>query len=191
MTKRHISRIVLQTVAVACAWYAGITGRPHVAHAVSVASPQGSQQSEIILSLSGESGARPRYAVADFLSRTADAGTTEAAKLIASVLWDDLSFEREFYMVPRDTYKSVPQARTLSDIPFDKWRELGVDGLVIGTVEKTSATTFRIEMRLYDVRSRRSAMGREYSGSAGSSRTRPRMTFSSRSARCGAWPGPN
>jgi len=170
MTKRHSSRIFLHAVAVACAMYAGLPGRLPVAQAVSVLSPQGSQQSEIILSLSGEPGARPRYAVADFLARTADAETAEAAKLIGSVLWDDLAFEREFYMVPRDTYKSVPQARTLADIPFDRWRELGVDGLVIGTIEKTSATTLRVEMRLYDVRSRRSAMAREYSGSTNNPR---------------------
>jgi TolB protein len=126
--------------------------------------PQGSQQSEIILSLSGESGARPRYAVPDFMARTADPETAEAARTIGAVLWDDLSFEREFYLVPRDTYKSLPTARGFTDIPFDRWRELGVDGLVTGTVERVSPTTFRVEMRLFDVRSRRSAMSKEYSG---------------------------
>jgi TolB protein len=170
MTKRHTSRILIQALAVAGALCAGLSWRSHVAHALTVVSQQGSQQSEIILSLSGEAGARPRYAVADFLTRTADAETAEASKLIGSVLWDDLSFEREFYMVPRDTYKSVPPARTLADIPFDRWRELGVDGLVIGTVEKTSASTFRVEMRLFDVRTRRSAMAREYSGSTNNPR---------------------
>ena len=29
-------------------------------------------------------------------------------KTIGEVLWDDLNFEREFYMIPRDTYKSIP-----------------------------------------------------------------------------------
>jgi hypothetical protein len=57
----------------------------------------------VILSISGESGARPRYAVPDFIARAADAETQAAAKLMGQVLWDDLAFEREFYMVPRDT----------------------------------------------------------------------------------------
>ena len=30
------------------------------------------------------------------------------AKTIGQVLWDDLNFEREFYMIPRDTYSSIP-----------------------------------------------------------------------------------
>jgi len=128
------------------------------------AGPQGGQQSEIILSLSGESGARPRYAVPDFVARTTDQETVEAARAIAAVLWDDLAFEREFYMVPRDTYRSVPAPRGLTEIPFDRWRELGVDGLVTGSVERASPTTFRVELRLYDVRSRRPAMSKEYSG---------------------------
>ena len=30
--------------------------------------------------------------------------------MIGQVLWDDLNFEREFYMIPRDTYSSIPAA---------------------------------------------------------------------------------
>ena len=43
------------------------------------------QQSEIELSISGEPGAPPRYAVPDFLALSADPDTQAAAKLIASV----------------------------------------------------------------------------------------------------------
>ena len=101
--------------------------------------PQSQQQSEVNLSISGESGARPRYAVPDFIARAGDTETLAAAKLMGAVLWDDLAFEREFYMVPRDTYRTIPAARSLADIPFDRWRELGVDGLVTGSVERTGA----------------------------------------------------
>jgi TolB protein len=128
------------------------------------------QQSEIELSISGEPGAPPRYAVPDFLALSADPDTQEAAKLIASVLWDDLAFEREFYLIPRDTYASIPPARSLADVPFDRWRELGADGLVIGTVQKT-ANGLRLEVRLFNVRSRQSVFDREYSGPA----TNPRF----------------
>ena len=37
----------------------------------------------------------------------------------AQVLWDDLSFEREFYLIPRDTYATIPVARSPEQIPFD------------------------------------------------------------------------
>jgi TolB protein len=128
------------------------------------------QQSEIELSISGEPGAPPRYAVPDFLALSADPDTQAAAKLIASVLWDDLAFEREFYLIPRDTYASIPPARSLADVPFDRWRELGADGLVIGSVQKT-VNGLRLEVRLFNVRSRQSVFDREYSGPA----TNPRF----------------
>ena len=95
--------------------------------------------------------------------------TAAGAKTIASVLWEDLGFEREFYLIPRDTYASIPPARSLSDVPFDRWRELGADGLVIGTVQKT-ANGIRLEVRLFNVRSRQSVFDREYSGPASNPR---------------------
>jgi TolB protein len=128
------------------------------------------QQSEIELSITGEPGAPPKYAVPDFLALSSDAETAAAAKTIASVLWEDLAFEREFYLIPRDTYASIPPARSLSDVPFDRWRELGADGLLIGTVQKT-ANGLRLEVRLFNVRSRQSVFDREYSGPA----TNPRF----------------
>ena len=125
----------------------------------------GQQQPEVSLTISGEPGARPRYAVPDFVVRTTDADSAAAARVMGAVLWDDLAFEREFYMVPRDTYRSIPAARSVQDVPFDRWREIGADALVVGSVEMTGATTFRVEVRLFDVKSRRSVMAREYTGS--------------------------
>jgi TolB protein len=127
------------------------------------------QQSEIELSITGEPGAPPKYAVPDFIALSPDPETAAAAQTIASVLWEDLGFEREFYLIPRDTYASIPPARSLSDVPFDRWRELGADGLVIGTVQKT-ANSIRLEVRLFNVRSRQSVFDREYSGPANNPR---------------------
>ena len=89
----------------------------------------------------------------------------------AQVLWDDLDFEREFYMIPRDTYALDPaRRRRSSDVPFDRWRELGADGLVIGTVQKT-ATGVTVEVRLLQRRAAGSAaFAKEYSGSAANPR---------------------
>ncbi|MEW5982452.1 MAG: hypothetical protein AB1806_08775 [Acidobacteriota bacterium] len=129
------------------------------------ASPQSRPQSELSLSITGESGARTRYAVPDFIARTNEPDTLAAAREIGEVLWNDLVFEREFYMIPRDTYKSIPPARSATDVPFDRWRELGTDGLVVGTLERSGANAFRVEVRLYDVKARRSVMAREYTGS--------------------------
>lgn len=128
-----------------------------------------SQRSEIVVVLSGDPGTPPRIAVPDFLALSADKETQDIARTIAAVLWDDLNYEREFYMVPRDTYRSIPPAANIASPPFDRWRELGVDGLIMGTVSKTGDTV-RVEMRLYQVRSQQQAYAREYTGSAANAR---------------------
>ena len=131
--------------------------------------PQQKPQSEIGLILTGEAGAQTRLAVPDLLSLSSDRETTEAARTISEVLWDDLNYEREFYMIPRDTYKSIPPAPTIDAVPYDRWRELGADGVVIGTVQKV-ASGIKVELRLYNVRARQSLFGREYTGSAANPR---------------------
>src|SRR6187401_2322406 len=114
-------------------------------------------------------GTQTRIAVPELLALSSDRETTEAARVVAQELWDDLNFEREFYMIPRDTYKTIPAAPTLDMVPYERWRELGADGVVIGTVQKV-ATGVRVELRLYDVRARASVFGREYTGSAANPR---------------------
>jgi TolB protein len=120
-------------------------------------------QSEVGISLSKDVGVPLHYAVPDFLALTADAETGAAAKLMAEVLWNDLAFEREFDLIPRDTYRTIPAASSPTDIPFDRWRELGADGVVIGSVQRTG-TTFHVQMRLFDVRNRTVSLGKEYDG---------------------------
>jgi TolB protein len=127
------------------------------------------QPSEIVTTISGEGGAPPRLAVPDFIALSPDAETGAIAKTIGQVLWDDLSFEREFAFIPRDTYASIPRATSFEDVPFDRWRELNADGLVVGTVQKVG-TTIKVEMRLFNVRSGQSAFARQYDGTAANPR---------------------
>jgi TolB protein len=107
----------------------------------------------------------PKLAVPDFIPLTSDAETQAAARTIGQVLWDDLNFEREFYLIARDTYRTIPQPPSLDTAPIDRWKELGADGVVIGTVRKTAAGV-TVQFRLVHVASGRSAMAREYTGSA-------------------------
>jgi TolB protein len=131
--------------------------------------PASQQPSEIEVTIRGDAGTPPRFAVPDFLALSADAESTAAARTIAEVLWDDLEFEREFYLIPRDTYASIPRATSITDVPFDRWRELGADGVVIGTVQRTGAG-LNVQVRLYNIRSRASVFAKEYSGSAANPR---------------------
>ena len=125
------------------------------------------QPSEVETVISGDPGTPPRYAVPDFVALSPDAA--EAAKSLGQVLWDDLTFEREFYMLPRDTYATVPVARTVDQVPFNAWRELGADAVVFGTVSR-SGNTVNVQVRLFNVRSRQSVFAKEYSGSAANPR---------------------
>ena len=135
------------------------------------ASPQ--QPSDITTVITSEGGAAPRLAVPEFIALTKDAETQAIARTITQTLFDDLTFEREFALVPRDIYATIPAATGFTDVPFDRWRELNADGLVIGTVQKVP-TGIRIEVRLFDMRSREpippSGFGKEYSGSAANPR---------------------
>jgi TolB protein len=137
------------------------------------AAPAPQQPTEITTTITGEGGAAPRMAVPEFIALTRDAETQAIARTITQVLFDDLTFEREFALVPRDIYATIPAATSLSDIPFDRWRELNADALVVGTVQKVP-TGIRIEVRLFDMRSRQpippSAFGKEYSGSSANPR---------------------
>jgi TolB protein len=124
---------------------------------------QPQQPTEISTTITGENGA-PRFAVPDFIALTKDAETLAIAKTLGQVLFDDLAFEREFALIPRDVYATIPPATSFFDVPFDRWRELNADGVVVGTVEKTSGG-MTVAVRLFNVRTRQSAFGREYTGS--------------------------
>jgi TolB protein len=128
------------------------------------------QQDEVSLIIGDRIGTAPSFAVPDCLPLSSDDTTAEAARTIAQVLWDDLDFEREFRMIARDIYGTIPPARSLIDLPFDQWRELGADGVISCTVESRGADQIEITARLFSVRSLESAWGVVYSGSTGNLR---------------------
>ena len=130
---------MLSTLAAACCAVAVLAQAPQTP------APAPQQPSEIQLVISGEPGTPPRYAVPDFVALSPD--VADVAKMLGQVLWDDLNFEREFYMIPRDTYSTIPVARTAEEVPFNAWRELGADAVVFGTVQKTDANTVRVQVR--------------------------------------------
>lgn len=132
--------------------------------------PAAQQPSEISTTISSDvAGSAPRFAVPDFIALSRDAETIDAAQTMGRVLWDDLNFEREFLLIPKDVQATVPAATSLADVPFDRWREINADGVIVGTVQKTELGV-RVEVRLFNVRSRQSAFAREYSGSVANKR---------------------
>jgi TolB-like protein len=114
------------------------------------ATPQ--QPSDIETTITGEGGAPPRLALPEFIALSPDAETAAIAKTISQVLWDDLNFEREFAFIPRDVYATIPAAKSLDDVPLERWHELNADGVIAGTVQKSGAG-FLIRVRIFDVKS--------------------------------------
>jgi TolB protein len=147
--------------------------QPPAAPPASQQPPAPQQPSELGTVITGEAGAPPRLAVPDFIALSADAETGRIARTIAQVLYDDLNFEREFALIPRDTYATIPAAKTFEDVPLERWRELGADAVLIGSVQKTAAGVL-VQVRLFDARRpdrRQQAFGKEYSGSAANPRS--------------------
>ena len=140
-----------------------------VAGALALAGPAGSApkaaaaQDTILNEVIKSGGAQVRYAVPDFVPATPD--LADVARTLGQVLWNDLEFEREFYMIPRDTYASIPPVRGGAAIPFASWRELGADALVYGTVERVG-DQLRVEYRLYNVASGRQVAGQRLEAAA-------------------------
>ena len=91
--------------------------------------PPSQQPSEISTVISsGDIGAPPRFAVPDFIALASasgrgapDAETADAARTIARVLWDDLNFEHEFALIPRDVYKTIPPATSMLMVKSYHW----------------------------------------------------------------------
>ena len=131
--------------------------------------PPPSQPSEVSTTIVVEGGGAPRLAVPDFIALNTDAETVAIARTIGQVLFDDLRYENEFQFVPRDVYNTIPKATSFADVPFDRWRELNADGVVIGTVQKTG-NGVRVEVRILNVRNHLAAFSRSYTASGANPR---------------------
>ncbi|HEX4347045.1 MAG TPA: hypothetical protein VHZ73_05700 [Vicinamibacterales bacterium] len=156
MSKRISLSLALAAAAVAAA----VAGQQPPAP--SAAPPQ--QPDRLDLTITGDAGRAPRFAIPDFVALSNDRETLDAARTIGRVLQDDLNFEHEFQLVPHDVTATVPAAKSIEDVPFAAWRELDVDGVVIGTVQKTD-TGVTVQVRAYNVRTHDSPYNRELKGS--------------------------
>ncbi|MBI4485025.1 MAG: hypothetical protein HY655_03350, partial [Acidobacteria bacterium] len=169
---RTLRPVALAAIAASCALISATARSQAPAPPAPPASqqPLPQQPSEVSTTItSGASGAPPRFAVPDFIPLSPDPETAAIAKTIGQVLWDDLNFEREFALIPRDIYVTIPPAKSLAEVPFDRWRELNTDAVVIGTVQKVG-TTLRVEARLFNMQTLQSVFGKEYTGSTTNAR---------------------
>jgi len=136
-----------------------------VAAVVVSAAPQEQQPPAVVIKIAGDPGAPPKLAVPEFIPLSTDTDVVNAAKTIGEVLWDDLNYEHEFYLIARDTAKTVPRAASVDQVQLSRWKELGADAVVVGAVRK-GADGVVVEARLLNVADGSMVIGKQFTGSA-------------------------
>jgi TolB protein len=101
-----------------------------------------------------------RLAVPDLLVPTGDQELTAAARTIADVLWNDIDFEREYFMIARKASAAVPPAPA-NALPFDQWADVGAEFVLVGSATRNGPDLV-VDMRLISVRGE--SRGRQYFG---------------------------
>jgi TolB protein len=124
------------------------------------AAPIGAQQdSEVSIALRNP-GSHPKVGLPNFVVAGGSPELATTAATIADVLWNDINFEREYYVIPRSSSASVPAA-AVDALPYDRWIELGADFVLTGTATP-SATGVTIELRLIGTKG--DSRGKQYFG---------------------------
>jgi TolB protein len=172
MKTRHICALVLAVVTVC---------RPRAASpsagAVTAASFTPQDQS-IVVQMIGKAGAPPHIAVPLFATLTGDAATQDAARALTDVLSADLTFEREFDVMPPASYAGIPSAQSIEDLPYDRWTQFGADYVAVGSVTSAGGGHFDVELRVVSVKSQRQEYGARFDAPSVRSLRRLAHTFS-------------
>jgi TolB protein len=130
--------------------------------------PPSQQPTDVEIKITGLGGP-PKIAVTPFIALSQDAETVAAAKAIGDVLIDDLTYEREFYLIARDAVATVPRPTSIDSLDVQRWKELNADGVLVGSVRKDGNNVV-VQVKLVQVSSGRVAFGKEYSGSVANPR---------------------
>ncbi len=126
--------------------------------------PSAAQDQRFVLEMLGKPGRPPIIAVPAFTVLTADAATQAGSKTLTDVLRADLAFEREFNVMPADSFAGVPSAQTIEDLPYERWTGLGADYVALGSVEKAANGNFIVNVRVVSIKDRRQAYGKGREG---------------------------
>jgi TolB protein len=124
--------------------------------------PQSQQPTDVVVVVSG-TGGPPKLAIAPFVALSQDAETVAAAKTIGDVLYDDIDYEREYYMIKKDVLATAGRPAAPDNVDLAPWKEVNADGLIVGSVRK-DGNNIVVQVKLIQVSSGKMAFGKEYSG---------------------------
>ncbi|MEO8070611.1 MAG: hypothetical protein ABI652_04365 [Acidobacteriota bacterium] len=140
--------------------------QPTRVEAIAGTSLLSSAQDDVTVVLSNPS-VHSKVGMPDVLYPATDPELGVMAKTLTDVLWNDIDFEREYYMIPRTSSAKIPAA-AVESLPFDQWSELGADFVLVATARRNGADV-AVDVRLVavktDVRGKQ-AFAKEYSNCA-------------------------
>lgn len=110
------------------------------------------QQPQQITVTMDNPGTQPKIAIPDFLAAGGDAELQAVARTVAEVLWADLDFEKEFYLIDRKESAGVPLSPTVEGLELERWRDLGADFVVHANVTRSAAGEFAVDLRIVTAR---------------------------------------
>jgi TolB protein len=113
--------------------------------------PPGQQPKEIGVRMD-DAAIQPKLAVPEFLTAGADAELQAVARTVSEVLWADLDFEKEFYLIDRRESSAVPLSPTVEGMSLDRWKDLGADFVVHASVSKSTDGEFAVDLRIVTTR---------------------------------------
>src|SRR5690606_11757742 len=92
----------------------------------------------------------PRLAIPEFFLTGGDEAAREQARAVSEVLWNDIDFEQEYYLIPRRAAEAVP-VTAFTAMSYGQWSALGADVVMHGTAYPRGDALV-IELRLIATR---------------------------------------
>src|SRR4029079_6286625 len=107
---------------------------------------------DLVISLN-TAAAHPKVGLPNFIVTAGDPELQQAANTVADVLWNDLDFENDYYMISRKASATVPISDSVDALPFERWTELGADLVILGNARRTEGG-FQVDVRIIGVKGR-------------------------------------
>lgn len=114
-------------------------------------------QSELVIEITGGEEAAIPIAIVPFSWE----GDGDPPEDVAQVITDNLERSGQFTALPQGEFIETPHRR--EDIRFENWRALGVDNLIVGSIQPGNGDAYRVRYELLDVFTGERPIGKSYS----------------------------
>ncbi len=119
---------------------------------------------EIYVDVGRASARKLRIAIPAFGFSAPVAGISASDKdLYANKLNDILGFTGAFEAIPASGFLAKGEI-PVQPINFDEWAPINTEALILGKLEPAGASSFNLELRLYDIKKKKMLVGKKYSG---------------------------